>query len=475
MQFASQVGENDDWQPDMTKNPTLCHIGWQYNVTMNDAREKRLAIVGGGAAGLAAAIAAGEAARDAGALLQIVVYERDDRVGRSILATGNGRCNFSNARLQLGEYHNSDFVAQAFTALERLRPVRGCGEPVTSEVSGLPRHVGVRDEAGRSVLEFLESCGLEWREEADGRRYPLANKASVVVDVLRAAARTLGVCEQCGVGVKAVEAPRKPGGCFTLRMADGVFERADAVIVACGGRALSALDVAGLRKKDLKPILGPLRVAADDIPFVRELDNIRVRCSVRLFRERGDDLVLLGSEKGELMFRKYGVSGICVFNLSRMARPGDQLSLNFLDIGDLQHARDYLRFRRDKLVARFGVSLTCADLLRGLVLPRVSEALLKSVGIDEGRTCDADTCDELADLLWSYPLEVAGIGDEDVCQVRRGGFSVDGFDSATMQSKEISGLYVVGEALDVDGPCGGYNLHWAWTSGLLAGASACRE
>ena len=173
------------------------------------------------------------------------------------------------------------------------------------------------------------------------------------------------------------------------------------------------------------------------------------------------------------MFRKYGVSGICVFNLSRMAKPGDIISIDFLDMSDRERAHDYLRDRRTELLARFG-SVSCADLLRGLVLPRVSDALLKRVGLSEDRPCDDKALDEIASILSSCTFTVAGIGDADICQVRRGGFAVEQFDSTTMQALDIPGLFAVGEALDVDGPCGGYNLHWAWTSGMLAGRAAAQ-
>lgn len=399
---------------------------------------------------MTAAIAAGDHARELGIPIEIVIYESDERVGRSILATGNGRCNLSNSRLALYEYHNADFVRAAYAHLDD------------------PEY----DEPARQVMNFLESCGLEWREEPDGRRFPLANKASVVVDVLRGSAARLGVKEACGKAVRAVDAPRELGKRFTLRMEDGVFERCDAVVVACGGRALASLDVAGLTKEPLSPILGPLRVVEGDIPFVRELDNIRVRCSVALFRDEGDAYGCIGSNSGELMFRKYGVSGICVFDLSRIAQPGDLLSINLLRISDPSRAEDYMLARRKDLANRFGERLTCADMLRGLVLPRLADSLLKRAGLKEEAVCDEKLTKRLATMLRDCSVIVAGIGDESICQVRRGGFSVEQFDPATMQAIGIPGMFVTGEALDVDGPCGGYNLHWAWGSGLLAGRAA---
>ena len=411
---------------------------------------KKLAIVGGGAAGLACAISAGERARQLGMPLEITIHESDERLGRSILATGNGRCNFSNARINTHEYRNAAFVESAFEALAfRFGP--------------------------DSVHEFFASIGLAWREESDGRQYPFANKASVVVDVLRAAAAEYGVREACGSRIAAVEAPRAEGKPFTLRQDDGVFHRADAVVMACGGRAISAIDQRIVGCIGTQPVLGPLKVIPEQAAFTRELDNIRVKCTATLARKEGSIYTRVVSEAGELMFRKYGISGICVFNLSRFAEPGDIVRIDFLQLGGGQAAEDMLVERRTRLAARFGDRVTYEMLLRGLLLPRVSEAILKSVEIDADSAFSAFDAAHLARILSAFPLEVADIADPDISQVRRGGLLVEDFDPATMGAWGVPGFYAVGEALDVDGPCGGYNLHWAWASGLLAGASAVDE
>ena len=434
---------------------------------MVQSEMKTLAIIGGGAAGLAAAVAAGERVRAADASLDIALYECDDRVGRSILATGNGRCNFSNENLRLDEYRNSVFVECA------LRGLAWSFYETENE-----SYSKVRRDNGDDVHAFFYLHGLMWRVEDDGRNYPLPNKASVIVDMLRAAAGRVGVRECCGCAVEAVEPPHGEGGRFTLRMADGRLERADAVIVACGGRAIAALDACGCKVHRLQPILGPLRVADADIPFVRELDNIRVRCTVSLRRKAKNGERTVASEDGELLFRKYGVSGICVFNLSRQAKPGDILEIALLQCPNRADAEHYLYKRRKNLaggMARIGAGLTYKDMLCGLVLPRLGEAVLKRAGIAPDALFGKPDVPHLAEILGHTRLEVAGIGDEDICQVRRGGLDVKGFDPCTMGACDLPGLFAAGEALDVDGPCGGYNLHWAWASGLLAGRSAAEH
>ena len=420
-----------------------------YNGRMNQ-RVKRLAVVGGGAAGLTAAIAAGERARELGVPLEITVYERDDRVGRSILATGNGRCNFSNHNLKFFQYHNYEFVGKAIGRVA-LAP---------------------DDDA---VHSFFASHGLVWREEPDGRQYPQANKASVVLDVLRASAAAVGVCEACERNVAVIEPPRGEGKPFTLRMADGVFERADAVIVACGGKASESLEAAGLARRPPQPLLGPLRCPDKDAKATRELDRIRIRCEVSLARPNGEGYDIVAIEAGELMFRPYGVSGICVFNLSRLFQPGDELQVNFLpDFNPFEsdEVEGFLAERRRALAVRFGEDLSYADMLRGLLLRPVAEVLLKREGVSPEAPFGEGDVAWLASLLTMCPFGLVGIAEPDQCQVRRGGFDVSGFDPHTMGAHAFPGLYAVGEALDVDGPCGGYNLHWAWASGLIAGRCA---
>ena len=404
-----------------------------------------IAVIGGGASGLAASIAAAQVARAAGSSLRIGIVEADERVGKSILVTGNGRCNFTNEHIRPAFYRNAGFVQQALSEL------------------------GADD----AVIDFFDGWGLEWHMDHEGRCYPLANKASVVLDVLRSAAAHLGVREACGLGVARVNAPSQPGGHFTLHMQDGSLQRATCVVVTCGGKASQHLEVEGLERVPIAPVLGPVRCVEADRAFTRELDNIRVRCSVLLMRPDGaDGLYCAGSESGELLFRPYGVSGICVFNLSRIMAPGDVLSINLLQTSDFERAIDLLERRRQALHERYGQSLDYATMLRGMVLPRVADALLKRDGVDGSAAFGPHDVEGLAAMLCLCQLEIEGIGDEKVCQVQRGGFACTGFDPATMQARKIPGLFAAGEAMDVDGPCGGYNLHWAWASGLLAGRSA---
>lgn len=441
----------------------------------------RIAIIGGGAAGLAAAVAA---ARDLGErglheAAGVVVFEADERVGRSILATGNGRCNFSNSSVDATLYRNPEFVADALRAL-------------ADDGSARLKARGLACDPGEDpVLRFFEDLGLVWREEGEGRLYPATSKASTVVDVLRAAAADAGVVEACGRRVVAVEPPDEEGGLFHLRFADGSIEHAAAVIVTVGGRhALGGSDRSGCgssvaasllperyASEPTRPVLGPLRVR-EEAP--RRLDNIRVRARVRL----ADDApfgMTKAEERGEVLFRSYGVSGICIFNLSRFAEPGDALLIDFLPQVERTRLRRYLVERARRLATPKGFGggtrapIAYEALLRGLLLPQIGHAVLEQAGLDPHAPLDADDLPALERALSEFPLTVEGIGDERQCQVLRGGLAVETFDPRTMESRLDAGLFAAGEALDIDAPCGGYNLHWAWASGLIAGAAAARR
>ncbi len=419
---------------------------------------KTLAIIGGGASGLAAAVAAGEKLARMGReqrleKVRVVVFEADDRVGRTILATGNGRCNFSNEKIDAALYRNAEFVGAALASFEGAARVEVASQRTPSNA------------CDSGVLGFFSDHGLCWRGESEGRLYPLANKATSVLEVLRAALSAAGVEERCETRVATVEPPRKQGGRFTLRMADGSFERAEAVVVAGGGKSAPELMPAALPWVEMRPVLGPL---ATDTRWVKQLDNIRAKAALEL--RRGD--ALLAREEGEVLFRKYGVSGIAVFNLSRFAEPGDVLTIDFVPWIQETDVESFLGHRRKMLASLAGGALTYGDMLRGMVLPQVAHVLLESAGLSEDARYERPRAKTLARLLKRFELTVAGIGDARQCQVHRGGVNVGALDARTMAAREVPGLYVTGELADVDAPCGGYNLHWAWASGLLAGWSA---
>ena len=418
-----------------------------------------IAIIGGGASGLMAAVEAARAFSKAGVAASVVVYEADDeRVGRTILATGNGRCNISNAHIDAGVYNDQDFVFESLMAL-RSAFFRERGK-CTKRLAELD-----------PVLERFEDMGLWVREEAEGRLYPLANKATSVLDALRATAAALDVRIEVAKRAVRVDAPGDaggPGACFNIRFADKTIAHAQQVIVAVGGRAADRIESPKpLVCSKTRPVLGPLRVIEADARVTRQLNNVRLRCGVHLQR----DGKTLATEKGEVLFRDYGLSGVAIFNLSREACTGDRLIIDVLPDDSEGAVKEFLLARRKRMASLVG-HITWQRLCEGILLPSVARVFLKRAGIDSEAEASRTGMPELAHMLKCTEFTVEGIGDERQCQVRRGGFPVKLFSARTCESIHIPGLFVAGEALDIDGPCGGYNLHWAWTSGMLAGHAA---
>ncbi|MDO4797997.1 MAG: aminoacetone oxidase family FAD-binding enzyme [Coriobacteriales bacterium] len=363
-------------------------------------------VVGGGAAGLVAGIAAAEKGA------RVVVLERDLECGRTILATGNGRCNFANRQLDPTRYNDPAFVAAV------------CGPTWLDD-----------------VLEFFRSCGLAWAEEGEGRLYPLSRQAASVRNVLLERARRAGVVL---APAREVWDVRHVVGDFMVRYTERFGqERQDAlgvrgVIVSTGGGAQHAAANVGLFAGDTQPILCPLVCVGMDLSA---LDGRRVHA--RLSLERAERVV--ATENGEVLFRDYGISGIAAFNLSRHAQAGDELVLDLLPGLDAQTT-----------------ATLAANTLDGLLDPVIAAFLLS----------ECKSTAQAVARAKALRLTVSGPAETERAQVTRGGYATSAFDPTTLEAYGMPRLFACGEALDIDGPCGGFNLAWAWKSGMVAGATA---
>ena len=372
---------------------------------------KKVIVIGGGAGGLMAAIEAGRTGA------QVTILEKANRVGKKLLKTGNGRCNLSNENISPEGYNCPEFVAPVLGAFS-------C----------------------RELRAFYQSIGLVTVSDAEGRVYPRSDSATSVLDILRLAAVESGAEEVCSAEVTEI-IPQN--GSFQVNTAAGESFSADKVILACGGGE-SLTKKLGLKTVPYLPVLCPLKT---DTSKIRGLSGLRAAALVNLLRN-GKTIY---AEQGEVLFRDYGVSGIVTLNMSRYAQKGDVLSLNLLPE---QTAEETLAMLRSQ--PRQGT-----DILTGIFHRRLAEALYGAA-----RSTEAEA---LARCIRDFRLPVLGCGDTANAQVTRGGLSTEDFHTDTMECKKIPGLYAVGEVLDVDGRCGGYNLHWAFSSGRCAGRSACLD
>ncbi len=388
-------------------------------------------VVGGGAAGLVACVAAAEAGAS------VTCLEAAPEAGRTILATGNGRCNLANRDLSPRHYTHPDLVSRVMGA-----------------------------DATERVLRLFSECGLACVEE-EGRLYPRSLQAASVRDVLLARARRSGALLACAR--RALSAARV-GDAWRVSFRaewEGGGERSlscRSLVVATGGvHRLPFEAEAGGRRLPLvgpEPVLCPLTCEADPsceprrAPYLlARLDGRRARCEATLLRA-GEPVA---REAGEVLFRPWGISGIASLDLSRHAAAGDLVSLDLVP-----------ELREDEVARRLGaLGADRRDLeaaLAGLLDPEVARALLE-VAAEPGR---------LAALAKGLALRVVGLAAPERAQVMRGGVEVGALDADTLEVRGMPRLHACGEAVDVDGACGGYNLSWAWLSGLRAGAAAAR-
>jgi predicted Rossmann fold flavoprotein len=408
------------------------------------SEERNVTIVGGGSSGMMAAISA--ARRGA----RVTLLERKDRVGKKLLATGNGRCNLTNSDLSLSRFHGGDraFIASVLTRFPAA-----------------------------SAVDFFEELGIACMAEAGGRIYPHSGQASSVLDVLRWELERLLVDVRTGYEIRGIA--RKGDG-FSLQLAAGGELAARRVLLACGGLAGPQFGsdgsgqrlAAALGHRLVEPVaaLVPLRLRAD---FSRKLKGVSFEGSGEV--RAGEEV--LRSEAGEFLFTDSGISGPPVLQLSRSAAVSLQrkqaprivldlfpgLSLDALD-GALE-----VRFRRQGLKS-------LADGLVGLLNKRLIPVVLSAAGIDYQALLGAEIASAarkaLARLLKNWSLEISGTMPWPEAQVTAGGVDLRDVDPETLESKLVPGLYFCGEILDVDGDCGGFNLQWAWSSGWIAGQSA---
>lgn len=394
--------------------------------TIQPPRTCDVCIIGGGAAGLSAAITAAEMGA------RVVVLERDVSCGRTILATGNGRCNFCNEDLDPHRYNDPPFVSSV------------CGS----------HH---KDD----VLTFFAGCGLAWTSE-DGRFYPLSRQAASVRNVLLARARRSGVTL---APAREVIDVKTGNSLFTLEAKElfgsATKERqmgASAVILATGGGACVYESRLGLKIRKRQPMLCSLTCGTSPL---QTLDGRRAHVLATLWH-KGQNLY---QEAGEVLFRSYGLSGIVVFDLSRRALPGDTITLDLLPNTTDERAHD--------LISIAGGSLD--GLLDPVIASEVNE-LAQHHWWPSNCCAEAPTsrtpAEYALDLIRRLPFVVEGIADPLHAQVQRGGFANYQFHTSTLECTKVAGLFACGEALDVDGDCGGYNLAWAWKSGIVAGKAA---
>ncbi|XOQ49570.1 MAG: Aminoacetone oxidase family FAD-binding enzyme [Eubacteriales bacterium] len=404
-----------------------------------------IGIIGGGAAGLMAAVCAAQECRKNRIPARIAVLEANPRVGKKLLATGNGRCNLTNRNLSAEHYHGDTDLAMPL--FKKYTPQR--------------------------IIDQFSSLGLLCREREEGRIYPNNLQASAVLDILRFQLESLGVKTLTDFPAAAV---KKTGAAFTVHSQSGTVS-AKRLIFACGGKAYPQLGSNG----NGYPILKSLGHSVTGLfPALVQVKTDPARAKpLKGARSAACATLLAGGKPvktvcGEVQFTENGLSGICIFELSRLA--GELKAEKKLEIA-LDLLPDYTEeevFAMLQALRKTLGLMPAEEFLGGCVNKLVGRGVIRAALRRIPRQANEYRTDDLkaiAKTVKDFRFEVTGTLSWKDAQVTAGGVPLKEVDE-NLQSRFCPGLYLAGELLNIDGDCGGFNLHWAWSTGMAAG-TAC--
>lgn len=386
-------------------------------------------IVGAGASGLTAAITAGRKGKN------ILIIDKNKKCGQKLYATGNGRCNLTNLKLSPDSYYENDFAFQ---------------------ING--------PDPSKDIISFFNSIGI-YTYDRDGYVYPLSNQASSVVWALKDEAGRYDISFRYNHEVSDI---KKENEGFKVILNNNESHIGRKILFATGGfsypklgtaneNIYSIYDSLGISYKKYEAALCPLIIKED----LSKISGVRTKGKVTVYKDEK-----AYEEEGEIQFTDYGISGIVIFNMSYYLNKGDKISL------DLIPEVPYEGFKA--LFDKSGYRKPNA-ILNGLINDKLASFILDNFlkNIDNksltGNDFNEDMIHELYLLMKNYTLNVKGKMDFDMSQASSGGILTSMIDPATMELRNIKGLYVSGEATDVLGKCGGYNLTYAFLSGIKAG------
>ena len=401
---------------------------------------KKIAIIGGGAAGMVAAITA------AASGTSVEVFEQNDRVGKKILASGNGRCNITNTHLGRGDYFGADssFVDYALGQFGFIR-----------------------------FQKFCKSIGLLLDVKEDGRAYPLSNEAKSVVSALEAYARTLGVVFRCEAAVKKLE---KEGDTFCIHTGESCLKGYDKVLVCTGSEAAPQLGGNGdgyafaeSFGHTVEPAYPSLVALELDSAIHHKMAGAKHAAVVTLYIDGKAEQTV----EGDILFTRYGISGFAILDISQAAAVA-LMRFSRVEVG-LKLLGGYERQSLGTQISQLCKTLPeypIETLLGGLIPSKPARYVLETCKIaadTPARELSTKAIKKIASTMCDWRFSVSATHGFKHAEVSGGGVSTNEVDEKTMESKKVKGLYFAGEVLDIVGRRGGYNLHFAWASGYAAG------
>lgn len=396
---------------------------------------KEVVIVGGGSSGLTAAITAARNGKD------VTIIERNNKCGKKILITGNGRCNFWNTDENLSHFHSSN--------------------------SNLLKEF-ITDERKNSILKFFDSLGLAYKTK-NGYYYPFSNQAFTVENALLSECKKLNIKIINDITVEKIIKK----DCFIINP-DKEKITAKNIIIATGSKAAPKTGSDGLGYEISKslghniitPLPSLVQLKADE-PYFKNWSGIRTDVKVNLLINHK----YIKSETGEIQLTNYGLSGICIFNLSgETAKALNQnknviISINFIPFAS--NPKIFLQ-----TLNKNSYHKTISELLEGILHYKLVDIIIKKTHLKRDLLLNTLTDNELNNLiktLTDFQIEILDTHTLDHAQVCSGGIPLTEINSKTLESLKVKNLYFTGEIIDIDGDCGGYNLGWAWMSGIIAG------
>ena len=396
---------------------------------------KSVAIIGAGASGLVAAIVAARAG------VRVKIFEKNSKIGKKILATGNGRCNLSNSSIKTSNYHglNPRFVN---TAIDRFNP--------------------------QICKKFFNEIGIEITEGQNGRLYPQSLQSSSVVNQLGYECKRVGVDIALETEVLDIT---KEGKKFALHV-EGKKEYFDALLIATGGLAMPSLGASGSGYEFAKsfghtivPTFASL-VQLETKENFKSISGVKLQGSIEVAKNAGERV----SAKGDILFTNYGISGSAILDISRYVNKTLQNSDEVVLSIDLmsEYSKEQLKNILIKR-AKNSNSKSVALWLDGFINSKLANFLSKDIRAQNADDLNTKDMINLVYKLKNFKVTVINSRGFKSAEVSAGGVKTDEINPKTLESKLQPSLYFSGEVLDIDADCGGYNLHWAWASGYSVG------
>lgn len=399
-------------------------------------------VIGGGPAGIMAAIAAKKHGGN------VTILERNNRIGKKLLATGNGRCNYTNTNLNIKNYHgkNPKFSYSALSSFDVDQ-----------------------------TIHFFETIGITPAIEDNGKVFPRSYQSSSMLDVFRYEIENLGIELITEAYVTEIKKNRR----FVVKLKDGRSFNADKVILATGGMAMptsgsdgSGYDLAKALGHSIIDIFPGLVQLNLDGKVFKQIAGVKFMGKASLYTKGK----LLLEDTGDILFTNYGISGPPILQLSRTAlsclkdKKDIELKISIVYTKTREELVEYLNKRFSYMPKK-----TIEEALIGFINKRLILPILKEINLEKSKNVANLSKEEilnLSSILTAWSFRIIGSQGWGQAQVTAGGVSTDEIDNKTMESKLVKGLYIVGELMDIDGDCGGFNLQWAWSSGYMAGISA---